>query len=150
MKEQVEERFYDDEVRDQTEHLEPHTDNFVIVQVASWTDALDYDQTIIVQTDSSSGKPVAQGAGDLESTSLNPEEIEHLQLNVSEDDLPGVFRIRGLGNLLCAEKTKLACERARIVGMRFTPIPTPLSHGARAVEGGFRLLSAADLLTAIS
>lgn len=84
-------------------------------------------------------------ANELDDIYVFTHEVERLALTVSEDTLPGVFNIRGLGDLLCTSKTKVACQKAGIVGLRLTPIPTPQGEGPRPTEGGFRSIPEADL-----
>jgi hypothetical protein len=126
------------------------SEKFFNVHLTAWTDAVDTERTLLAKRDPSQPRAArkyliypaaeAEDPGD-----LDLEAVERLTLNVPEDQLPGLFRIEQLYGLFCAEKTKLACEGAGIVGVTFAPVPVPLGQGVRPYLSGFRLVSDDDL-----
>lgn len=121
------------------------TNEFVILQLRQWTNVLDYKNTIVAKVDFAADSEIPMRASDLDDIYIFTHTVERLALTVPEAELPGVFHIEGLGDLLCTSRTKDACRKAGIVGVDFIPIPTPLSSGKRSVEGGFRSISEEEL-----
>lgn len=145
-------RLLEDHERTSMQITDPmlYTDKFFLVQLLTWTDVLDRENTVLVQSEfNARGKRIAITgirANERESLYLNTDQIERLTLTRQEEQLPGMFRIKGLSTrLLCTDRAKQACQTAGLVGLDFWPIPTPLNDGVRPVEGGFRLLQEAEL-----
>ncbi len=138
-------RYQSDYTRTDCEVTDPtqYTDRFIMLRLLDSSNVLDLERTICaVDTDDDDSLAVRACDTDRYKSygSIGIDKIERLALAVPEEQLPGVFVMRELYGLYCTDRTVQSCQKSGIVGVKFTPIPSPLYKGVRPIPGGFRLL----------